>query len=61
MELEVICDKSMQEVEFNKTVTCDPVIIPQAKKESTRNLIIRSAAYEAVQNCLVCPAQKIKK
>eukprot|EP00957_Ditylum_brightwellii_P142988 10894550-Ditylum_brightwellii.AAC.1 len=61
MELEVMCDKSMQEVECNKTVTCDPVTILTAKKESTRNLIICSAAYEVVQNRLVCPAQEIKK
>eukprot|EP00957_Ditylum_brightwellii_P028162 2126714-Ditylum_brightwellii.AAC.1 len=59
MELEVIRDKSMQEVEFNKTITCDPVTILQAKEESTRNLIICSAAYEVVQNLSSTRDQKI--
>ena len=47
-------------VKFVSKHTCDERIIMQCQKNVSRNIIIQSAAYDAVYETLVIPAQKLK-
>ena len=40
--------------------TCDETVIIRAKSSSSRNLLIRAAAYDAVYQSVVIPAQELK-
>jgi len=45
---------------LKKITTVDPVSILQIRSDSTRNLVIRAAAYDIVNFTTTVPAQKLK-
>ena len=59
-ELEIIREKVMNPHPLNQIITSGPLVILQARVDSSRNLLIRSAAYEIFIHTIVISAQKLK-
>ena len=59
-EIEEIARASMAPGEFKDIRTTDPMVILRAKGVSSRNLLIRVAAYDTVQQRTTLSIQEIK-
>ena len=59
-ETEYISRAYIAPVEVEYIRKTDPMVIPRAKGRSSRNLLIRSAAYDTVQQWKIIPIQEIK-
>ena len=59
-ELAILSESIMSPVTVDNITTTDPVVILKARGNTSRNLIIRSAAYDIINRSTVIPAQKIK-
>ena len=59
-EIEEIDRASMIPVEFSTIITADPMIIQIAKGRLSRNLLIRAAVYDTVQQRTILPIKEMK-
>ena len=59
-ELVIIYEEAMNPRPLNQITTSNPVVIFQACTDSSRNLLIQSAAYDIANRTTVIPAQKLK-
>ena len=59
-ELSVIRERVMAPVQLLIKTTTDPHVIIRARNNESRNLLIRSAAYQIINKTTVIPAQKLK-
>jgi hypothetical protein len=58
MELEHIGRQALAPIHLNISLTVEPTVIMHAKDCSSRNLVIRAAAYDIVRSSLVVPSKK---
>ena len=59
-EIENISRASMAPGEVKAIRTTDPMVILREKGRSSRNLLIRAAAYDTVQQRTILPIQEMK-
>ena len=60
-ELAIISMQNLGVLPITVTKTSDPLEIKRAKEDATRNLLIRSAAYDNLMRTLILPAQETKR
>lgn len=61
MELEHIGREALAPIKLNISLTVEPTVILHAKQCTSRNLVIRAAAYDIVRASLVVPVQEMKR
>ena len=59
-DIDTICPKTLAYNHTKETVTSNKVVILEATREVSKNIIIRKVAYEAVKKSLVIPSQELK-
>mmetsp|Transcript_45184 Transcript_45184/g.54390 ORF Transcript_45184/g.54390 Transcript_45184/m.54390 type:complete len:143 (-) Transcript_45184:376-804(-) len=60
LEVETTIELSPQNTSYLLVVSRQEVVIIKAAKDSTRNLLIRAAAFDAVNRTVVCSAQEFR-
>lgn len=60
MKLSILCKPVMAPQLLNKITVSDPILVLQVRANTSRNLVIWSAAYKIVNQSTVIPAQKLK-
>ena len=61
MELEHIGRQALAPINLSISLTVEPTVIMHARQCSSRNLVIRAAAYDIVRASLVVPVQEMKR
>ena len=61
VELESIAHSVLKPVAFSTRNTRDDLTILKARRDTSRNLLIRSVAYEILNKTLLLPSQEIKR
>ena len=59
-ELATTLSETMAPVKIREATTSDEMVIMRASKETTRNLLIRTVAFNAINKSVVVPAQEFK-
>ena len=59
-QIEEIARSSMEPVAVDLIKTIDPMVILRARGDPSKNLLIRGAAYDTVQQRTILPIQEIK-
>ena len=59
-ELEIMVNDMFAPAKFNSKRTCDERIIMRSQRNFSRNIIIRSAAYDVLYKTVVIPEQELK-
>ena len=59
-ELEIMIHDKFAPAKFSSKRTCDEIIIMRSQRNFSRNILIRSAAYDALYKTVVIPAQELK-
>ena len=61
LQLNELANKSINPVTFKTTTTSDTLTIMTAKGDTSRNMMVRSVAYDFMRTSLLIPAQEMKK
>ena len=61
IELELITRKAVNGIEYTQEQSTNPLTIIRAKSSDSRNLLIRTVAYDFMNTSLLLPSQEIKR
>ena len=61
MELEAFQKDVVKPVKYSKKTITHPITILSAKESSSRNMFIRTVAYDFLNRSLLLPSQEIKR